>query len=84
MKFVKLTKNEVVLGIVIYFVLFALTGLIFSVLTMAMAWSVSIFIYLWCGYWLIIYSIDMYYYMQAMLEIMEEDFKKMTNKGNKK
>ncbi len=84
MKFVKPTKVEVVLGILIYFTSFALAGLIFNVLTMAMAWSVSIFIVLWCGYWFIIYFIDMYYHIQAMLEIMEEDFNKMMKKGNKK
>lgn len=84
MKFIKPTKIEVVLGILIYFATFALVGFIFNVLTMAMAWSVSIFIILWCGYWLIIYSIDMYYYIQAMVDIMEEDFNEMTNKDNKK
>lgn len=84
MKLVKPTKIEVVFGILIYFVSFALAGLIFNVLTMAMAWSVSIFIVLWCGYWHIIYFIDMYYYIHAMVEIMEENFNKMLNKDNKK
>ena len=83
MKLVKPTKTEVVFAILIYFASFALAGLIFNVLTMSMAWSVSIFIILWCGYWLAIYFRDMYYFSLALMEIMEEDFNELMKDDKK-
>ena len=81
----KFTKLDVFYLIASYFMLFVFVGVIFNVVTMSIAWSVSIFIILWCSYWFIRYCIDMYYYMDGMFEMIKEDIdKKMKSIGKKR
>jgi hypothetical protein len=83
----RFTKLDVFYLIASYFMLFAFVGVIFNVVQMAIAWSISIFIILWCAYWFIRYCIDMYYYIDAMFELMKEEIKekmKLIDKRGKK
>jgi len=72
----KFTKVEIFYLIASYFMLFAFVGVLFNVVIPAIAWSISIFIILWCGYWFIIYCINMYHFAKALVEITEEDIRR--------
>jgi hypothetical protein len=72
----KISKSNIFYIISSYFLLFAFVGTLFNVFTMSMAWSVSIFIVLWCSYWFIRYCIDMY---RFSLELMDDIIEKLKN-----
>jgi len=79
----KLSKLNIFYMIASYFMLFAFVGALFNVLVPAIAWSISIFIILWCAYWFIIYCIDMYYFSVALMEQIDEDLKELKKLLNK-
>lgn len=66
-----------------YFMLFAFIGALINEVVMAIAWSISIFIVLWCTYWFTIYCIDMYYFINVMIEIMQDELKEILDKDKK-
>ena len=69
----KISKANIFYIITTYFLLFLFVGIIFNVVQMAIAWSISIFIVLWLAFWYIVYCIDMYYYMKAHIELIMEE-----------
>ena len=83
MKLLKPTKIEVVFGTLIYFATFILAGFVFNALIFLISWSISIFIILWCGYWSVLFFIDMYYFTLALMEIMEENFNELMKDDKK-
>jgi len=84
----KISKSNIFYIIASYFLVFAFVGTLFNVFTMAMAWSVSIFIILWCTFWFLIYCKDMYYFAEVLVEQIQEELKKFkeslnNNRGKK-
>lgn len=84
MKLRKPTKKEVVLLVILQFLLFALVGFVFNVLTQAVAWSISIFLVEWMAYWSIKFMVDMAEYMKAMMPAWPTAETEATTKKNNK
>lgn len=72
----KFTKIDVFYMIMMYFMLFVFVGALFNIIVDAVAWSISIFIILWCSYWFYQYMVAVYYDVSAQIDLMIEEMNK--------